>query len=316
MEKLLKDRINLTIENYRNAKMDLRNDGDLINHFASLVFAHYEKEIPFEKVKEIRRYIKETSSRVSPFRGDMLYILSLLIAIEGEDEKELISDIYEVEEILRNEGFNECDYLVLTSFVIAKYGKNKDKYKIANKMKAVFILLKEKYYNITGEDDYLVCALWALNDIEINTIDEFIETIYNNMTNLNIKSKNGIQGLTNAIMLNGSSGHMYKTIEFILQLEKRDIKLASQFLPLLGMLSNRDVRKSVDLIEGVIETLCEEESEYEYYMDKGFRTIIAITIISFTTINENRNYIDELLAQGVYCFIKSKNKGMFAEALA
>ena len=38
MEKLLKDRINLTIENYRNAKEDLRNDGDLINHFASLVF--------------------------------------------------------------------------------------------------------------------------------------------------------------------------------------------------------------------------------------------------------------------------------------
>ncbi|MGG7214101.1 DUF4003 family protein [Clostridium nigeriense] len=316
MEKLLKDRINLTIENYRNAKMDLRNDGDLINHFASLVFAHYEKEIPFEKVKEIRKYIKETSSRVSPFRGDILYILSLLIAIENENEKELISDIYQVEEILRHEGFYECDYLVLTSFVIAKYGKNKDKYKIANKMKEVFILLKEKYYNITGEDDYLVCALWALNDIEINTIDEFIETIYNNMTNLNIKSKNGIQGLTNAIMLNGSSGHMYKTIEFILQLEKRDIKLASQFLPLLGMLSNRDVRKSIDLIEGVIETLCEEESEYEYYMDKGFRTIIAITIISFTTINENRNYIDELLAQGVYCFIKSKNKGMFAEALA
>ncbi|MGG7057413.1 DUF4003 family protein [Clostridium tertium] len=316
MEKLLKDRINLTIENYRNAKIDLRNDGDLINHFASLVFAHYEKEIPFEKVKEIRKYIKETSSRVSPFRGDILYILSLLIAIENENEKELISNIYQVEEILRHEGFYECDYLVLTSFVIAKYGKNKDKYKIANKMKEVFILLKEKYYNITGEDDYLVCALWALNDIEINTIDEFIETIYNNMTNLNIKSKNGIQGLTNAIMLNGSSGHMYKTIEFILQLEKRDIKLASQFLPLLGMLSNRDVRKSVDLIEGVIETLCEEESEYEYYMDKGFRTIIAITIISFTTINENRNYIDELLAQGVYCFIKSKNKGMFAEALA
>lgn len=316
MEKLLKDRIDLTIENYRNAKMELRNDGDLINHFASLIFAHYEKGIPFEKVKEIRKYIKESTSRVSPFRGDILYILSLLIALEEGNEKELISDIYEVEEILKNEGFNECDYLVLTSFVIAKYGKNKDKYIIANKMKSVFVLLKEKYYNITGEDDYLVCALWALNDIDIDTIDEFIETIYNYMTNLNIKSKNGIQSLTNAIMLNGSSGHMYKTIEFILQLEKQDIKIAQQFLPLLGVLSNRDVRKTINLIEGVIDMLCEEESEYEYYMDKGFRTIIAISIISFTTIDEERNYIDELLAQGVYCFIKSKNKGMFEEALA
>ena len=129
-------------------------------------------------------------------------------------------------DLLTEEGFKECDYLVLTSFVIAKYGKGVDKLKISRKMKDVFILLKEKYYDITGEDDYLVCALWALNNIDITTIDEFIETIYNNITNLNIKSKNGIQSLTNAIMLNGSSGHMYKTMEFILQMEKRDIKIA------------------------------------------------------------------------------------------
>lgn len=315
MDKLLKDRINLTIENYRSAKVKLRNDGDLINHLASLVFAHNNKDIPFEKVREIRRYIKDTSSRVSPFRGETLYILSLLIALENEDEN-IINDIYEIMDLLTEEGFKECDYLVLTSFVIAKYGKGIDKLKISRKMKDVFILLKEKYYNITGEDDYLVCALWALNDIDITTIDEFIETIYNNITNLNIKSKNGIQSLTNAIMLNGSSGHMYKTMEFILQMEKREIKIAQQFLPLLGVLSNRDMRKSIDLIEDVVETLCEEESEYEYYMDKGFRTIIAISIISFNTIGDNRSYIDELLAQGVYSFIKSKNKGMFAEALA
>lgn len=315
MDKLLKDRIDLTIENYRSAKVKLRNDGELINHLASLVFAHNKKDIPFEKVKEIRRYIKDTSSRVSPFRGETLYILSLLIALENEEEN-IINDIYEIMELLTEEGFNECDYLVLTSFVIAKYGKGIDKLKISRKMKDVFILLKEKYYNITGEDDYLVCALWALNDIDITTIDEFIETIYDNITNLNIKSKNGIQSLTNAIMLNGSSGHMYKTMEFILQMEKREIKIAHQFLPLLGVLSNRDMRKSIDLIEDVVETLCEEESEYEYYMDKGFRTIIAISIISFNTIGDNRNYIDELLAQGVYSFIKSKNKGMFAEALA
>ncbi|MBQ6819920.1 MAG: DUF4003 family protein [Clostridium sp.] len=316
MDKLIRDKINLTIENYRNSKIHLRNDGDLINHFSSLVFSRYEKEVPFEKVKEIRKYIKGTTSSLSSFRGDILYILSLLIATENRDEKELISDLYNAEELLKNQGFIEGEFLVLTSYVVAKYGRNKDKKKIIEKMELVFKLLKEKYYNITGEDDYLVCALWALNDIDVKTIDEFIEAIYNYMTNLNIKSKNGIQSLTNAIMLNGSSGHMYKTIEFILQMEKRNIKLAQQFLPLLGVLSNRDVRKTVELIEGVIEVLCEEESEYEYYMDKGFRTIIAITIISFANINEERDYVDELLAQGIYSFIKSKNKGMFEEALA
>lgn len=315
MENFLHERIELTVKNYREAREFLRNDGDLLNHYASLVYAHYEKEIPEDRVKEIRKYIKATSSRISPFRGDMLYILSLLIAVDNLDEKEIIDDIYEIMDLLVQEGFNECDHLALTSFVIAKYGKNKNKIEVIKKTKEVFYLLKEKYYNITKEDDYLVCALWALNDIDVETIDEFIDTVFNQIGKLNIKSKNGVQGLANAIILNGSSGDMYRTMEFILQLEKREIKLAHQFLPLLGVLSNVTPRKYADMVEGVIEELCEKEYEYEYYMDKGFRTIIAIVIVSFCAVSEKRRYIDELLGHGVYCFIKSKNKGVFSEVL-
>ena len=316
MEKILQDRIQLTIKNYREAKDSLRTDGDLLNHFASLVYAHYEKEIPVERVKEIRKYIKATSSRVSPFRGDILYMLSLLIALEEGKEKELVNNIYDIMNLLTEEGFKECDHLVLASFVVAKYGRNKDKHEIISKIKDVYIILKEKYYNITQEDDYLVCALWALNDIDVQTIDEFIEVVYDQMSSLQIKSKNGIQGLGNAIILNGSSGDMYRTIEFILQLEKRDLKIAQQFLPVLGVVSNLTPRKNVEIVEGVIESLCEEEAEYEYYMDKGFRTIIAISIVAFCMVSEKRRYMDELLAHGVYCFIQSKNKGIFAEVLA
>lgn len=316
MEKLLNDSVYLTIDNYRSSKVELRNDGDLINHFASLIYAHYKREIPFEKVKEIRKYIKSTSSRMSSFRGEILYILSLLLALDDDFDYKFIEDIYETMDLLKDEGFKDSGYLALTAFVIARYGKNKDKRKVTYKMKEVYVLLKEKYYNITGEDDYLVCALWALNDIEVDTIREFIDTIYDHMSEINIKSKNSIQGLTNAIMLNGSSGHMYRTIEFIIQLEKRGIKFEDQFLPLIGLLTNRDVRKTVSLIEEVTDKLIEEESEYEYYMDKGFRTVISLCIIFFANNFEERKYIDELLALGVYCFIKSKNKGMFAEALA
>ena len=316
MEKLLNDSVYLTIDNYRSSKVELRNDGDLINHFASLIYAHYKREIPFEKVKEIRKDIKSTSSRMSSFRGEILYILSLLLALDDDFDYKFIEEIYATMDLLKDEGFKDSGYLALTAFVIARYGKNKDKRKITYKMKEVYVLLKEKYYNITGEDDYLVCALWALNDIEVDTIREFIDTIYDHMSEINIKSKNSIQGLTNAIMLNGSSGHMYRTIEFIIQLEKRGIKFEDQFLPLIGLLTNRDVRKTVSLIEEVTDKLIEEESEYEYYMDKGFRTVISLCIIFFANNFEERKYIDELLALGVYCFIKSKNKGMFAEALA
>ena len=316
MDKFLVDRIQMTVDNYRLAKEELRNDGDIINHFAALVFSHYEKEIPVERIKEIRKNIKSATTMMSPFRGDTLNILSLLIAtVDNENEQELIEDMYESMEILEEEGFLSGSYLALTAFTISKYCKYKDKKEIIKKIKELYIILKEKYSNITNDDDYLLCTLWVINNIQAETVDDFIENIFDHIADSNIRSKNGVQGLANAIILNGSSGEMYRTMEFMLQLQKRNIKIANQFLPLLGVVTNYNPRRNVDIVEGVIEYLCDEEGEYEYYIDKGFRTIIAIVIIAFCTMTDKKRYIDELLAQGILSFINSKNKGIFEEVL-
>ncbi len=316
MDKFLVDRIQMTVDNYRLAKEELRNDGDIINHFASLVFSHYENEIPVERIKEIRKNIKAATTRMSPFRGDTLNILSLLIAtVDNEKEEALIEDMYETMEMLEEEGFSSGSYLALTAFTISKYCRYKEKREIIKKIKELYIILKEKYNNITNEDDYLLCTLWVINNIQADTVDDFIENIFDHISNSHIRSKNGIQGLANAIILNGSSGEMYRTMEFMLYLQKRNIKIANQFLPLLGIIANYNPRRNTDIVEGVIEYLCDEEGEYEYYIDKGFRTIIAIVIVAFCTMSDKKRYIDELLAQGVLSFINSKNKGIFEEVL-
>lgn len=316
MDKFLVDRIQMTVDNYRLAKEELRNDGDIINHFAALVFSHYEKKIPVGRIKEIRKNIKSATTMMSPFRGDTLNILSLLIGtVDNDNEQEIIEDMYETMEMLEEEGFLSGSYLALTAFTISKYCKYKDKKEIIKKIKELYIILKEKYSNITNDDDYLLCTLWVINNIQADTVDDFIENIFNHIADSNIRSKNGIQGLANAIILNGSSGEMYRTMEFMMQLQRRNIKIANQFLPLLGVITNYNPRRNVDIVEGVIEYLCDEEGEYEYYIDKGFRTIIATVIIAFCTMTDKKRYIDELLAQGILSFINSKNKGIFEEVL-
>ena len=315
MDKFLVDRIQMTIDNYRIAKEELRNDGDVINHFASLVFSHYEKEIPVERIKEIRKNIKSATTIMSPFRGDTLNILSLLIAIVDNEKEELIEDMYETMEILEEEGFLSGSYLALTAFTISKYCRYKEKRDIIEKVKELYIIIKEKYNDITNEDDYLLCTLLVINNVQADTVDDFIENIFEHIASSNIRSKNGVQGLANAIILNGSSGEMYRTMEFMSYLEKRNIKIANQFLPLIGVIANYNPRRNVDIVEGVIEYLCDEEGEYEYYIDKGFRNIIAIVIVAFCTMANKKRYIDELLAQGILSFINSKNKGIFEEVL-
>lgn len=317
MEKFLVDRIDRTVDNYRLAKEYLKNDGDILNHFASLVFSHYEREIPIDRIKEIRKEIKAVTPRMSPFRGDILYIISLLIATTDKDmQQEIIENMFSAMEKLEENGFRPCSHLVLTAYVIGRYGNPRKQDDIVYKLKESYILLKEKYNNITNEDDYLLCALWSINNIEVEVVNDFIENVYDHVADYNIRTKNGVQGLSNAMILNGSSGHMYRNMEFLLQLQKRDIKIANQFLPLVGVLSNTNPRRTVDLVEGVIEDLCDKEPEYEFYLDKGFRTIIAVVIVSFCTISDKRRYIDELLAHGVISFINSKNKGIFEEALS
>ena len=204
----------------------------------------------------------------------------------------------------------------MVAYSISRYNKHKSKEEIVKQIKEIYIVIKEKYTSITNEDDYLLCALCVINDVQAETVNDFIENVFDHLSGANISSKNAVQGLANAIMLNGSSGEMYRSIDLIMQLEKRNIKIADQFLPLIGILSNHNPRKYADIVEGVIEYLCEEEFEYEYYLDKGFRTIIAIVITSFCTIANKKRYIDELLAQGIISFIDSKNKGIFAEALS
>ena len=39
-------------------------------------------------------------------------------------------------------------------------------------------------------------------------------------------------------------------MEFIQQLQKRNIKIANQFLPLMGVLSNYNPRRNADIVEG------------------------------------------------------------------
>ena len=262
MEKFLVDRIDRTVDNYRLAKEYLKNDGDILNHFASLVFSHYEKEIPIDRIKEIRKEIKAATPRMSPFRGDILYIISLLIATtDKEIQQEIIENMFSAMEKLEENGFRPCSHLVLTAYVIGRYGSARKQDEIVYKLKESYILLKEKYNNITNEDDYLLCALWSINNIEVKVVNDFIENVYDHVADYNVRTKNGVQGLSNAIILNGSSGQMYRNMEFLLQLQKRDIKIANQFLPLVGVLSNTNPRRTVNLVEGVIEDLCDKEAE-------------------------------------------------------
>ena len=306
---------NTTIENYKIVKEYLRYDGEYINHFASLVYANLCETIPVNKIKKIRSYIKEKTSRMSCFRGDILYILSILISVEDNIE-EFVEEIIETYEILMEIGFKESQYLVITSYSLVKHCTKEDRFSKVIDMKDIYNIIKEKYYNLTNEEDYLECALLVLSGIEKNDISNNIDLVFESISKLDIFSKNGAQGLAMSVILSGKNNQICKVNELMLKFEENDMKISHQFLPVLGVSSLCEAENYLSEIDGIIKYLREEEYIYDFYMDKSFLIFIAITINEFSKVNIKERYLNELISLSVYSFLLSKNQGVFSEVLA
>lgn len=313
----IKEICDTTVKNYRYAVQNLRYDGDYINHFSALLNGYYNKNISYNEVREIRGYIKNNTSKMSVFRGDILYILSFLICTAEGDNIQMCDDTLETFDLLIKEGFRECEYLVLCAFSIVKY-INKDDRKITIKRtKHIFNIIKKKYGNLTKEDDYLLCTLLAVNGLEFDCMTEYMDFIFNYMHDLKLFSNNGIQCLTNSILLNSNENTPDKISKLLVALENRDLKIGYQFLQLLGVIvEDQNIENSIRDMKEIIKYLCDEESEYNFYIDKDFRNMIALVIAFKDSDNTVKKYVDELLAFGTYSFRTSKNQGILNEVLA
>ena len=117
MKEILKNLCDSTINNYRKMIEEFRFDGEYVNQFASLFYSNIGEDFKIQAVKEIRKYFIKNTSRMSYFRGDVLYILSFLISIES-NRAEFIEKTIDIYEKLKEEGFTESSYSTLASYII------------------------------------------------------------------------------------------------------------------------------------------------------------------------------------------------------
>lgn len=317
MEKRIKDICDYTISNYRYAMRNLRYDGDYINHYSALMNGYYKRPINDKEIKKIRTYIRKNTHNMSVLRGDILYIVSFLIELCSGDKIEICNEIIETLEILDDYGFKECGYLALVSYSLVKYCDRSERGEVIERTKNIFRIMKEKYGNLTTEEDYLLCALLALSHVNFENALDQEDYIFKSIHDLKLFSDNGVQCLTNSMLLNNKKNIATDVSEFLLNLKGNGIRVGRQFLQLIGiMIKDQDLDKSMEDINEVIEYLCNEESEYDFYIDKDFRNMIAFMIVFMDYDKYEIKYVDELLAFGIYSFLLSKNQGLLNEVLA
>ncbi|MDS0524083.1 DUF4003 domain-containing protein [Clostridium sp. SHJSY1] len=306
----------LVIDNLRKAKEELRFDGDYINHFSSLIFSGQKKEVMAEKTKEVRILINKETSRMSSFRGDILYMVSQLIALENNASM-FINEILSIYDKLMELGFKDSQNLVLASYALVKYTKEDERIEKILKMREIYEGIRAKYNNVTNHEDYLQCALLAINNVKKDYIIEYMDNIFDRYSKIEMLSNNSIQGLAMTLMINKNESAAERMEDLLVEFEKEDIKVSHQLLPLLGSVAGKEEpKKYINKINEVIKYLCDEEGQYEFYMDKGFRMFIAIAIIEYSRNYKHERYINELLSVGIYSMLVSKNQGILEDVLA
>ncbi len=78
MELLLKQKVDLMVENYAELKKAFKWEYNIVKHFAAMNSAVKHKKINVQEIEEIKDYIKKQVGLFSQFRGINLFISSSL----------------------------------------------------------------------------------------------------------------------------------------------------------------------------------------------------------------------------------------------
>lgn len=315
MDKRLQHIIDLMVSNYRKTKQVLRFDGELINHFTSLIYTSRNIMVNENKIKEIRSYINKNTKWYSSFRGNNLYIMSVLMSLENESWFEKYTEVSKLEKILKEDGFYESPYLSLAAWILLSYNNRKDIKVKMDEMKFIYNTLKGNYPNVTSSDDYVLCSVLATIGVDRKNFEGKINKIFSDIQQRKVTTSNGAQTLANIVYIeNLYMEEVEKRVYAIIEnINLSGEKLKPQYIALVGaaaiMLPSteefiKNMNESIEYLSAV--------EEYDSYIDKSFRLMIVMTIVLYSRCKGNINFINLVVALCINYEIISQQENLMS----
>lgn len=301
MEDKLIDIKTRIIDCYRKSKNELPYDGELINHFSSLIFANSKCQFNSKRIREIRKYIKENTLWFSSYRGDNLYAISILLSLE-EDWKGRFKRILKCEEKLKEMNFVEGAFLSISAWILTESYSDAEIENAGIKMCEIYNFIKDRYSYITSSEDYVICALLAVIDLDKDIYSCIIDEAFKVIKEKELTTNNGTQTLANILCIDFSSWNenLTKSINIIEELKKNIEEIRPQHMGIVGLaavLINNE-GKFINSVQRVYNYFS-EETEYEFYMDRSFKLMISMVAVIFSYSSENK-FINFILALTIH----------------
>jgi hypothetical protein len=320
MNLLVKQKIDLMIENFHELKSGLKWDTNLVKHFAAMVYATKDRRVNIDKLQEVKNFIKEETSWTSQFRGTNQFILASLLSIE-ESYRGFFKDTIELYERMIEKGLKRSIQLPLASYTIVKEVPKDLWDEKISRMNDFYSKMKQNHFWLTSADDYVFAAVLASTDLNVAETSQNMEYCYNYLNKEGFYKGNDLQTLSHILAIGeeGVEEKCGKAVNLYKKLKEKDCKLQYSGLATLGLLAlvTSDVDKMAEEIKEVYDYIYAKEGYGFWSLDKSMRTILASTIVSDFYVDEiKRGVLQVALGNSISAIIIAQQQAAVAAACA
>lgn len=291
MRESLKQKAELFGNNIHALKKKFVWQNAILKRLSALIYAGNGRQMDTKALQESYDLIKEKTDVLSNFRGSSVMTVFTMLSLLNDREKQLINSI-KVYEMMKEKKFWPCDFLVIAAYQIAAHTNEENYIETIDRAKAFYDGMKEQHRFITGQNDYIVAAMLALSDIDIEQGLLRMEELYR-FFKPEFKTRESVKVLSQILLL---SGNHEKVKDIVLELSskfrKKGIKIDKRYtLSLLGVLSmlSKNSDTLIDEVEKTYKLLRSKKGLGPYTVSKQEMLIISSAIVSFDHADEEKN---------------------------
>lgn len=171
----------------------------IMRRLASLLYVVENKSIDPQAIQQSNDLMKQHTKRFSAFRGPSSFNIAAMLSLTT-DQLTRLQNTLQVHDLMKEIKFRNSDYLVMAAYQIAAQVPPDQFQHTVERAKSFYDRMKEEHPFLTGHDDYILTAILALSDLEVDSAVARMEQLYHELKS-EFSAKNSVQTLTQILVI-------------------------------------------------------------------------------------------------------------------
>ncbi|GAA0732882.1 DUF4003 domain-containing protein [Clostridium oceanicum] len=320
MDLLLKQKVDLMVENYYEIRDSFAFEYSIVKHFIAMNLASKNKSVNIDEIKEIKSYIKKEVGLFSNFRGTNLLTLSSLLYLEY-DYKTYFKNMQNVYKKMNDVGFRKTQYLPLAAYSLVKYCSMYMWDEKISRMKSFYCKMKKNHFWLTSSDDYVLAAVLATSDLDIEKSTEEMEKCYKFLNKKGFSKSDGLQTLSQILTFGEEDSEIKcnKALSLFTKLKNEKCKLRYDGLGSLGVLTliSLDENKIVEEIKEVYNYIKSKKGYGMFSIQKSYVSMLAASLVADFYVEKAKDgLMDITLANSINAIVIAQQQAALVAVCA